>query len=96
MHRHITYYTQSTVCQGGFLNKFLSSSSWAYAGYAKGGPTIRGEGCDAWHSHTFARGVRGHAVPKKNFNGAIWCILEHIFIIFFTFKTSENIIFIQK
>ena len=24
-HRHITYYTQSTVCQGGFSNKFLSS-----------------------------------------------------------------------
>ena len=24
MHRHITYYTQSTVCQGGFSNKFLS------------------------------------------------------------------------
>ena len=26
MHRHITYYTQSTVCQGGFSNKFLSST----------------------------------------------------------------------
>ena len=37
MHRHITYYTQSTVCQGGFSNKFLNSSSWAYAGFAKGG-----------------------------------------------------------
>ena len=37
MHRHITYYTQSIVCQGGFSNKFLSISSWAYAGFAKGG-----------------------------------------------------------
>ena len=37
MHRHITYYTQSTVCQGGFSNKFLSSSSWAYGRFAKGG-----------------------------------------------------------
>ena len=37
MHRHITYYTQSTVCKGGFSNKFLSSSSWAYAGFAKEG-----------------------------------------------------------
>ena len=37
MHRHITYYTQSTVCQGGFSNTFLSSSSWGYAGFAKGG-----------------------------------------------------------
>ena len=36
MHRHITYYTQSTVCQGGFSSKFLSSSSWAYAGFANG------------------------------------------------------------
>ena len=38
------YYTQSTVCQGGFLNKILSSSSWAYAGFAKGGATIIWEG----------------------------------------------------
>ena len=35
-YRHITYYTQSIVCQRGFSNKFLSSSSWAYAGFAKG------------------------------------------------------------
>ena len=44
MHRHITYYTQSTVCQGGFLNKFLSGSSWAYAGFAKGGNYYLGGG----------------------------------------------------
>ena len=37
LHRHITYYTQSTVCKGGFSNKFISSSSWAYAGFAKEG-----------------------------------------------------------
>ena len=23
--------------------------------------------CVAWRSHAFARGVRGHASPKKNF-----------------------------
>ena len=40
MHRHITHYTQSTVCQGGFSNKFHSSSSWAYAGFAKGGQLL--------------------------------------------------------
>ena len=70
MHRHLTYYTQSTVCQGGFSNRFLSSSSWAYAGFAKGGQLFfflgGGVGaCDAWRSHAFARGVRGHASPKK-------------------------------
>ena len=101
MHRHITYYTQSTVCQGGFSNKFLSSSSWAYAGFAKGGQLFFWGGgvwaCDAWHSHAFARGVRGHASPKKIIlNCAIWCVLEHIFITFFTFKKSKNIIFLQK
>ena len=45
MHKHITYYTQSTVCQRGFYerissNKFLSSSPWAYAGFAKRGTTF--------------------------------------------------------
>ena len=63
MHRHITYYTQSTVCQGGFSNKILNSSSWAYAGFAKGGQLLLGGGgggaCDA-----FAKGVREHAFPK--------------------------------
>ena len=45
----------------------------------------------------FARGVRGHASPPKFFfAGVIWCFLEHIFINFFTFKKSKNIIFIQK
>ena len=36
------YYTQSTVCQGGFLNRFLSSSSWAYEGFVKGGQLLFG------------------------------------------------------
>ena len=66
------YYTYSTVCQGGFLNKFLSSSSWAYAGFATGANYYWGGGtCNAWLSHAFARGVREHAFPKKKFNGAI-------------------------
>ena len=101
MHRHITYYTQSTVCQGGFSNKFLSSSSFAHAGFAKGGgATIfffwGGGACEAWRSHAFARGVRGHASLKKFFE---WCNLVRFrayFHRFFTFKKSENIIFIQR
>ena len=84
MHRHITYYTQSTVSYGGFSNKFLSSSSWAYAGFAKGGVTIffwGGGACNAWRSQAFPRGVRGHASLKKIFEwcnkfGAFWSIFS--------------------
>ena len=95
-------YTQSTVCQGGFSNKFLSStcSSWAHARFAKGGQLFffmgGGGACDAWRSHTFARGVRWHASPKKVFE---WCNLVRFgayFHKFFTFKKSKNIIFIQR
>ena len=101
MHRHITYYTQSTVCQGGFSNKFLSSSSWAYAGFVEGGQLFfffggGGGACDAWRSHAFARGVRGHGFTKKKFE---WCNLVRFGAYFhkiFTFKKSKNIIFLQK
>ena len=88
----MTYYTQTTVCQGGFSNKFLSNSSWAYAGIAKGGQLFiflfffGGGACDAWRSHAFARGVRGHASPKKIFE---WCVLEHIFINFLLSKSLK-------
>ena len=74
------YYTESTVCQRGFYerissNKFLSSSPWAYAGFAKGGSTFWGTGrvacreaaCDMWRSQTFARGVRGHVSSRNSF-----------------------------
>ena len=96
MQRHITYYTHSTVCQCGFSNKFLSSSSWAYAGFANGAYYffLGGWACDAWHSHAFAKGVQGHASPKKFFE---WCNLVRFgayFHKFFTFKKSKNIIFI--
>ena len=100
MHRHITYYIQSTVCQGGFSNNFLINSSWAYAGFAMGGGAtiffLGGGACDAWRRHAFARGVRGHASPKKNFE---WCNFVRFgayFHNFFTFKKSKNVISIQK
>ena len=100
-YRHITYYTQSTVCQGGFSNQFLSSSSWAYAGFAKEGQLFfffggGGGACDAWRSHAFAREVRGHASPKFFFE---WCNLvpfRAYFHNFYTFKKSKNIIIFTK
>ena len=101
MHRHITYCTQSTVCQGGFSNKFLSSSSWAYAGFAKGGQEFF---FFFWGGGGFtARGVAmrllggfvGILPRKKNCNGAIWCVLEHIFI-FFLLSKSLKISFLHK
>ena len=82
MHRHITYYTQSTVCQGGFPNKFLSSSSWAYAGFAKGGQLLFGGGGLA--TRGVATRLLGGSVacfpPKKIFLmvqfGAFWSIFS--------------------
>ena len=96
MHRHITYYTQSTVCQGEFSNKFLSSSSWAYAGFAKGG-----------HFFFFGGGGRGLAtrgVAMRLLGGLGACFPENFFRMvhfgayfhkLFTFKKSKNVIFIQ-
>ena len=45
-----------------------------------------GGACDARRSHAFARGFGGMLPPKKKFNGAIWCVLEHLFIIFLLSK----------
>ena len=56
---------------------------------------LGGGACDAWRSHVFSRGVRVHASTKISFlNGAIWCVLEHIFIIFLLSKSLKNIIFL--
>ena len=98
MHRHITYYTQSIVCQGGVSNKFLSSSSWAYAGFAKGGQQFfLGVGGLATRgvAMRLLGGFEG-MLPRKNFQ---WCNLVRFgayFHKFFTFKKSKNIIFLQK
>ena len=96
MHKHITYYTHSTFCKREFYerissNKFLSCSPWAYAGFAKGMTQLFG-GLGELHAATrlASRGVAKHFLggsgacfPKKFFlNSAIWCVLEHIFIIF--------------
>ena len=58
------------------------------ANYYLGG----GGACDAWHSHDFATGVPGPGAcfpEKKFFNGAIRCVLEHIFIIFLLSKSLK-------
>ena len=92
MHRHITYYTQSTVCHGGFSNKFLSSSSWAYAGFAKGGQLFFfwGGGLVTLFAAMRLLGGFGGMLPRKKFlNGVIWCVLEHIFIIFLLSKSLK-------
>ena len=89
-------YTQSTVCQGGFSNKFLTSSSWAYAGFAKGGDYFFwGGACDAMR----LLGRFGGMLPRKKFFE--WCNLVRFgayFHNFFTFKKSVHsplIIFIK-
>ena len=95
MHRHITYYTQSTVCQGGFSNKFLSSSSWAYAGFAKGGGQLFFFGGGGYATRLL--GGFGGMLPRKIFFE--WCNLVRFgayFHKFFTFKKSKNIIFFTK
>ena len=93
MHRHITYYTQSTVCQGEFSNKFLSSSSWAYAGFAKGGQLfffLGGGGLATRGVAMRLLGGFGGMLPRTFFlNGAIWYVLEHIFIIFLLSKSLK-------
>ena len=79
-------YTQSTVCQGGFSNKFLSSSSWAYAGFAKGVDYFFwGGACDAMR----LLGRFGGMLPRKIFFE--WCVLEHIFIIFLLSKSLSTV-----
>ena len=99
MHRHITYYTQSTLCKGRFSNKFLGSSSWAYAGFANGGG---GATIFFW-----VGGLRGvdmrllggfRSMLARNFFFE-WCNLVRFGAYYhkiFTFKQSKNIIFIQK
>ena len=78
MHRHITYYTQSTVCQGGFSNKFLSSSSWAHAGFVKGGQLFFFGGGLAKRgvAMRLLGGFGGMLSRKKILNGAFWSIFS--------------------
>ena len=91
MHRHITYYTQSTVCQRGFSNKFLSSSSWAYAGFAKGANYFffwGGGACDAWRSQAFAR-RSGACFPPKKIGD--WCNLVRFGAYFHKFLLTKSL-----
>ena len=78
--------------------------TWTYAGFIKGANTFWGFGqvafrkaaCGACHSHALVREVRGHAPPRIFLNGAIWCALEHIFIIFSLKSNSINLFFYTK
>ena len=75
------------ILQAHLLKKILSSSRWTYAEFAKGANflgagrvTCREAACDAWRSQAFADSCM---LPRENvLNGAIWCVLEHIFITF--------------
>ena len=65
----------------------------------QGGPTIfffgGGGGWGGCDYATRLLGGSGACFPKKNFNGAIWCVLEHIFINFLLSK-SLKISFLYK
>ena len=52
--------------------------------------------CDAWRSHAFARGVRGHAFPKNFFELCNFVRFGAYFHKCFPFKKSKNIIFFTK
>ena len=97
MHRHITYYTQSIVCQGGFSNKFLSGNSWTCAGFAKGGQLFFFFGGGGLATRGVAKcllGGFGGMLPRNFFlNGAIRCVLEHIFINFLLSKSLKIFFF---
>ena len=80
MHRH-TYYTQSTVCQSGFYerissNKFLSSSAWANAGFAKGTNFFLEGGLGELHT---AKRLATSGVAKRLLGGSGACFPEKIF-----------------
>ena len=96
MHRHITYFTQSTVWISFYerisSNKFFSSSAWAYAGFAKGGQLF-------WVLATLGYAKRllggfGAWFPEKKILES--CVLEHIFIIFLLSKSLKILIFYTK
>ena len=84
MHRHITYYTQSTVCQGGFTNIFLSIVVHGRMQDLPGGQLLFGGGGLATRgiATILLRGFRArvHASPKKKILmvqfGALWSIFS--------------------
>ena len=88
------YYTQSTFCQGGFLNKFFSSSSWAYAGFAKGGQLLFGGGGLVMRGlATRLLGGFGSMLSRKKKNlmvqfGAFWSIFSYFFLLSKSLKMS--------
>ena len=53
--------------------------------------------CSAWQSHAFARGVRGHAPPRKFFKMVQFgCVLESILLKFCPKNNLKNSRFLYK
>ena len=87
-------------------NKFLiSSSPWEYARFDKGGAIFGGWTIELHAAKLLAtrgvprrlRGGFGGMLPWGNFlHGAIWCILEHIFINFLFEKILKIFSFSTK
>ena len=99
MHRHITYYNNqlsarvdsqinfSVVVHGRMQDLSTGTNYFFFLG---------GGACDAWRSHAFARGVRGHASPEIFWEWSNLVRSGAYFHKFFTFKKSKNIIFYTK
>ena len=87
---------QRGFCEHISSNKFRSSSPWAYARFAKGKTqpfgvagriACREAVCDLWRNQAFIGGggrVVGVLQGENFSDGAICCVLENIFINFFT------------
>ena len=96
MHSHITYYTQSSVYKSGFYERISSSK------FLMDVCRICQRGQLFWGIATRDVAKRllggfGGMLPRINFlNGAIWCVLEHIFINFSLSNSLKIFIFYTK
>ena len=99
MHRHITYYTQSTVCRVDSQINFSVVVHGRMQDLPRGANYFFFWGGGGLATHGVATrllGGFGGMLPRKSFlNGAIWCVLEHIFIIILISK-SLKISFLYK
>ena len=83
MHRHITVlstHNQLSARVDSQIN-FSVVVHGRMQNLQRGATIIGGGGMLGWFGACF--------LPPKNFNGAIWCVLEHIFIIFLLSKSLK-------